>query len=227
MTSAFRKALESAVLERHCANHPMTEKWAKGELGRNAMKGWAVEHYHWVSNIMGAFFDICARAPKDVIRTQLENYMEEEDDEKPHVEIVLKFAKANGADLDQVRKGVGLPTTRSWVRFLNDAAKEPSWIAGVAAINVGTESQSPMLYTKVLPALRKVYKFAEPEIEHFWLHSEVDIEHGGRAYDVLERHCTTTERQDLAIHWARESAKMRWFYFDGIYLHYEMGYALQ
>ena len=31
--SAFRGELEDAVLERHCANHPMTEKWAKGELG--------------------------------------------------------------------------------------------------------------------------------------------------------------------------------------------------
>jgi len=31
----------------------------------------------------------------------------------------------------------------------------------------------------------------------------------------------------MAIHFARESAKMRWFYFDGIYLHYEMGYALR
>ena len=224
--SAFRNALESAVLERHCANHPMTDKWAKGELGRPAMRGWAVEHYHWVSNIMGAFFDICARAPQDVVRAQLENYFEEMDDDRPHLGIVLRFAEANGANLAEVRKGTGLPTTRAWVRFLNDAAREPSWIAGVAAINIGTESQSPMLYTKVLPALRKVYKFEEPAIEHFWLHSEADIEHGGRAFDVLEHHCKTTEQQDLAVHWARESAKMRWLYFDGIYLHYEMGYAL-
>ena len=32
----FRKALEDAVSERHCANHPMTEKWAHGPLGRGA-----------------------------------------------------------------------------------------------------------------------------------------------------------------------------------------------
>ena len=44
---------------------------------------------------------------------------------------------------------------------------------------------------------------------------------------VLERHCVTRAQQEEAIHFARESARMRWFYFDGIYLHYEQGYCLQ
>ena len=67
----------------------------------------------------------------------------------------------------------------------------------------------------------------EDVIEHFWLHSEADVEHGGRAFEVLERFCTTEAQRQEAIHWARESAKMRWFYFDGIYLHYELGYKLR
>jgi len=33
--------------------------------------------------------------------------------------------------------------------------------------------------------------------------------------------------QDVAVHFARESARMRWFYFDGIYLHYELDYSLR
>jgi len=222
----FREQLEAAVSRRHCADHPMTEKWAKGELSKNAMMGWAVQHYHWVSNLLPAFFDICARAPKDVVRAQLENWHEESDEERSHLDIVLKFAKANGADIDEVKRGRGLPTTESWVRFLRDAAREPSWIAGVAAINIGTESQSPRLYSKVLPALRNVYKYKESDIEHFWLHVEADTEHGGKAFEVLEKHCTTPELKELALYWAYESAKMRWFYFDGIFLHYEMNYLL-
>jgi hypothetical protein len=47
------------------------------------------------------------------------------------------------------------------------------------------------------------------------------------AFELLERHCTTEETRQKAIHWARESARMRWFYFDGIYLHYELGYKLR
>ena len=80
---------------------------------------------------------------------------------------------------------------------------------------------------RVLPSLRENYGFDEDAIKHFWLHSEVDIEHSNRGFDILDRHCTTPEMKATAIHFARESARMRWFYFDGIYLHYEQDYALQ
>lgn len=226
MVSEFRKELENAVLRRHCAHHPFTEKWARGEVSRNARMGWAVEHYHWVSKLGPIFMNICVGAPKDVIKFTLANYDEETDEEHSHLDIVLKFAKANGADLDELKKGRGLPTTESWVRFQKEAADQESWIAGVAGINIGTESQSPLLYRKMLPALRQIYKYPEDEIEHFWLHETADEDHGGRAFEALERHCTTRELKDYAIHWAYEGARMRWLYFDGIYLHYEMNYKL-
>lgn len=222
----FREELKAAILARHCANHPMTEKWAKGELGRNALMGWAIEHWHWISNIGPAQFYRCANAPQDVQRGLLDNWREETDPEHPHVDIVLRFAAANGADLAEVKAGRGLPTTEAWVLWQNYVSKEMSWVAAVATL-LGTESQSPMLYGKVLPALREVYKYPEDAIEHFWLHSEVDVEHGDRSFEALERHCTTRELQEEAIHYARESARRRWLYFDGIYLHYELGYYLQ
>lgn len=204
----------------------MTEKWARGELGRNALKGWAIEHYHWISKLLPGMFYRMAKAPPDVQAFLIENWREENDPDRPHLDIVLKFAAANGADPEEVKRGRGLPTTEAWVDWLNYVAKEGSFIAGLASI-VGTESQSPMLYSKVLPALRNSYKYPEDAIEHFWLHSEVDIEHGDRQIDLLVRHCTTRELQEEAIHYARDSAKRRWFYFDGIFLHYEMGYALR
>lgn len=224
---SFREELVAAVLERHCANHPMTEKWARGELGRNAMMGWAAEHYHWVSKMGAPPFLIASKAPKDVIGAELENYREEFADTKSHLDIVLRFAAANGGDVQQIKAGRGLPTTEAWANWLIQAARDEPWVAGMAAIRIGTESQSPMLYGKLLPALRNIYRFPEEDIEHFWLHTEVDVEHGGRALDLLERHCTTPELREMAIHWARESARMRWFYFDGIYLHYEQGYLLR
>lgn len=226
--SPFRLALEAAVDERHCADHPMWDMLAAGDLGKNACMGWAVEHYHWISNMLTeATFQICSKAPADVIELELENFHEEEDPDDPHMEIVLQFAEANGADLAAVRAGEGLPTTRSWAAWLKQVARDEPWHCGVAAIRIGTESQSPRLYSRVLPSLRENYKYDEAAIKHFWLHSEVDIEHSNRGFEMLDRHCTTTEMQDAAIHFARESARMRWFYFDGIFLHYEKGYALQ
>jgi pyrroloquinoline quinone (PQQ) biosynthesis protein C len=150
-----------------------------------------------------------------VIELQIENFHDETADERPHLNIVLRFAEANGADIEQVKKGRGLPTTRAWTDWLTKVALHESWIAGIAATRIGTESQSPMLYSKVLPALRGIYKYPEDVIEH-----------GDRGFQALERHCVTRAQQEEAIHFARESARMRWFYFDGIYLHYEQGYKL-
>src|SRR5579864_3924442 len=96
--SAFRQQLEDAVLERHCANHPMWEKWARGEVGRRCLMGWAVEHYHWIKNMPKATFYRCAVAPEDVRLSEIGNRMEEDDPERPHSDIVLRFAEANGAN---------------------------------------------------------------------------------------------------------------------------------
>ena len=186
--STFRKELEDAVLERHCAHHPMTQKWARGELSRNALMGWGVEHWHWFSNMSPVTFYNMATAPADARQAILENYLEENDPDRPHLPIVLRFAAANGADVEAVQRGRGLPTTESWVAFLTRAAKEHGWIAGVAATNIGTESQSPLLYSTVLPALREKYGFDEHTIEHFWLHTEADTEHGGRAFEIGRAH---------------------------------------
>ena len=226
--SALRKVLEAAVNERHCADHPMWDKLVEGVLGKNACMGWAVEHYHWISTMhREAAFNICSKAPDDVVALEIMNINEEEDPEEPHLEIVLQFAKANGANLKNVRKAEGLPTTRSWSAWLKNVAKEQPWYCGIAALRIGTESQSPRLYSRVLPSLRENYNYEEEDIKHFWLHSEVDIEHSDRGFEVLDRHCTTKEMKDAVVHYARESARMRWFYFDGIFLHYEMGYELQ
>ncbi|MFQ5932324.1 MAG: TenA family transcriptional regulator [Nitrospiraceae bacterium] len=225
--SSLRERLEAAVMERHCANHPLTEKWAAGQVSRNAMMGWGIEQYHWISNIYKGELYKAANTPLDVQYLLLKNYLDEVDPERPHLDIILRFAGANGADIEEVKRGRGLPTTEAWVTWFNRVCKDESFIAAVAATNIGTESQSPLLYGKVLPALRKIYRFKEEDIEHFWLHEDADTEHGGRGFGILDRYCTTPELQEMAIHYARESAKMRWFFFDGIYLHYEMGYKLR
>jgi pyrroloquinoline-quinone synthase len=225
--STFRKELEDAVLERHCAHHPMTQKWAAGELSRNCLMGWGIEQYHWISNLVPEMFFKMAKAPAEARGPLFANFMEEYDPDRPHLDIILRFAAANGADVEAVKRGRGLPTTEAWVAFMTRVAKDEPWIAGIACQMIGTESQSPLLYSTVLPALREKYQFPEDAIEHFWLHNEADVEHGDRGFQILEKYCTTQELRDVAIHWARESARMRWFYFDGIYLHYELGYKLR
>ena len=134
------------------------------------MMGWASEQWHRVSKINTPTFFICKDAPNDVIHAEIDNFLEEMDPTHSHLDIMLNFARANGGSPTKIKKSEGLPTTRSWVRFLTDTARDNPWYCGTAALRIGTESQSPKLYSKLLPALRNIYKFKEHEIEHFWFH---------------------------------------------------------
>ena len=221
--SDFRIHLESLVEGRHLKNHPMYVEWANGTLSKKCMAGCMAESYHYVSNIVPAFFMIASRAPADVVEMELENYSDEMNLANPHPQLFLRFIEACGGDRKAVENGRGLPSTEMWTEWLWSLAKDQPWQAAVAAIHVGSEFQSPGTFNAILPALREKYQFPEHEIEHFWLHAEVDIEHSASAFDVLEQHCPTQALKDMAEHYVLESIRRRWFFMDCVYLHYDKG----
>ncbi len=58
------------------------------------------------------------------------------------------------------------------------------------------------------------------------MHVEADTEHGGRAYDLVEKYARSEEQRQRAVLAAREGAEKRWLYIDGVYIHYQLGYKL-
>ena len=91
---AFIQELQDAVNERHQANHPLVDKIAAGEAKREAITGAITEHWHWISNLLPeAFYNICSRAPQDVIDMEVENLEEETDPENPHVDLIVRFRR--------------------------------------------------------------------------------------------------------------------------------------
>ena len=224
----FRSQLNTAIGRRHQANHPFIDKFARGEVKPEAVAGTITEIWYWISKLIPeALFSIAANGPQDVVEMEMENYGEELDPTNPHPALIQRFAKACGVSAEQLAAGRGLPTTEAWLRWSLNTCRTEHWIAAVAATHVASEAQEPVLINKILPALRNVYKFSEHDLEFWWLHAEADIEHGGHALNMLAKHCTTKALQDMAIHWASEGARNKWMFWDGINLHYEVGYRLQ
>ena len=155
----FRIHLESLVEGRHLKNHPMYLEWANGTLSKHCMAGCMAESYHYVSNIVHAFFMIASRAPTDVVEMELENFSDEMNPANPHPALFLRFIDACGGDSEVVKNGRGLPSTELWTEWLWSLAKDKPWQAAVAAIHVGSEFQSPGTFNAILPALRHKYKF--------------------------------------------------------------------
>ena len=146
--------------------------------------------------------------------------------DNPHPELHLRFVRACGVDTETVQSRTPLPSTRAWADWLIKLSKDDPWYAAVAAHHCASEFQGVNTFKSILPALREKYGFAEADIEHFWLHAEVDVGHSGRAFDALERHCNMPEIRQRVIDYVAEGARMRWFHTDCIYLHYELD-ALQ
>ena len=66
----------------------------------------------------------------------------------------------------------------------------------------------------------------DAQIAYFPVHVEADTEHGGKAYDLVEKYARSEDQRRRAVLAAREGAEKRWFYIDGIYIHYVLGYKL-
>ena len=220
--SGFRGELERVVEGRHLKNTQCTRR---GPMERSANTVWRAAWRRATTTFpnRSRFPDDRFQAPPDVVEMELENYSDELNPDNPHPALFLRFIDACGEDAEAVRHGRGLPSTEMWTEWLWGLAKHEPWQAAVAAIHVGSEFQAPGTFNAILPALREKYQFTEHEIEHFWLHAEVDIEHSGSAFDVLERHCTTPELRDMAAHYVSESIRRRWFFMDCVYLYYDKG----
>ena len=228
MAAGFREELQAAVDERHQANHPLIDKWANEGVKDETVTGTICEHWYWISKLVpAAMFLICADAPEDVIDLEMENIGEELNPDNPHPDLIVRFAEACDVSREKLDAGRGLPTTEAWLEWELNVAKNQHWIAAMAAVHISSEAQEPKLFSRILPSMRESDRFTEHELEYWWLHAEVDVEHGGHALAMLEKHCTTRETQDLALHWAREGARRKYLFWDGINLHYEMGYRLQ
>ena len=166
MTGTFREELQGVVDARHQADHPLIDKWAAGEAGRETIAGAIREHWYWIGNLIPtALFNICANAPDDVVEMEMENYREETDPANPHVELLLRFCEACGMTRERLATGRGLPTTECWLDWELNTSATRHWIAGVAGVHIASEAQEPRLFSKVLPALRETYGFTEHELE--------------------------------------------------------------
>jgi pyrroloquinoline-quinone synthase len=217
--SPFRQRLEEAVNARHSRLNPFTEQWVKGALSRDQLGAWAAQHYQYVSQFPRWCATVYGECPDaDARDFLLENIIEEESGTK-HVDLLIRFAETCGVSRARVESTRQLPTTRGLTAWCFEMSRRPFHVAA-AGLLVGLESQVPGIYKRNLPPLKTHYGFNDHEVEFFAIHIEADEVHGERGYQIVERHCTTPERQAEAVDAVRQATEMRWQYMTGLYRAY-------
>lgn len=220
--------LRAAVESRHSRHHPYYQLWREGRLSREAIAGWVQEHYHFTKDIPWLsgpkLYDVPFQDVREAVRRGIADEM---DPANPHIDILLRFGEAMGLDPERVKRSKPLPTTQALLDWLYIITRQRSMIEAIAGLNIGMESQPPELYGDIAPVLKEKYGCTDEQIAYFPVHVDADTEHGGQAYALVERYARTAEQQRRAVLAAREGAEKRWFYIDGIYIHYVLGHPLK
>ena len=112
-----------------------------------------------------------------------------------------------------------LPETLGLQAWCYRQSQRP-FVEAIAAINVGLESQVPVVYAKTTPPLIEKYGFTEEEITFFRLHIVADQEHGERAFNIVEKYAATPEQRATCLRLVKEATGMRRLYLDGLYNKY-------
>ena len=224
--ATFREQMLDAVEQRHCKRHPLTEAWARGELSKEQLGRWAVEHFHYTHDLHAVCGRILANCDQAEGRfMELDNLADEQNPEDPHNRQLLDFVDACGLDTEALIQRPPLPTTQALRDWLLLLCEKRSWQEAAAGFHVAMEAQLAPICDRLVPALRDHYRFDERAIRFFITHQTADVEHGGRARAVVEEY-TPAELQPRVLQAVREGTEKRWLYFDGVYLKYVQNYNL-
>lgn len=220
----FVKELEAARKPRGSSKHPFSIAWANGELSREQLGRWAVQHFYYIDAIPPQFAALYARMPDlDGRLLLLENLIGEDmpdQPEKAHPQLLLKFAAACGFDSDTVMAaettGDILPATRGMRAWIWELSKSRPLEQACAGIMVALEGQLPTLYPPYIEAMRKM-GFSDDELEFFHVHIENDVEHAEVGLKLCYQYADSREKQKLAIAAVHASAGLRYAMLDGVY----------
>jgi pyrroloquinoline-quinone synthase len=220
----FYAALTAARTQRHSGAHPFSEAWARGELTREQLGFWAIQHHYYIELIPQQFAHLYCKLPDlDARQHMLENLLGEEVPDQPgkrHPDLMLKFARACGVSNNRARaaefNGEILPTTRAMRAWIYELIAFRELTEAAAGIMVALEGQTPTLFPKYVKACQKL-GMSQDDLEFFTVHIENDTAHEGDGLEITSRYAITPALQRKAIAAVAASASMRLSMLDGIW----------
>jgi pyrroloquinoline-quinone synthase len=214
----FLKRLDETIARRALLTHPFYQLWNEGALSLEALREYATQYYAHV-RVFPRYVSAAHSACDDIRVRQLllENLIDEDQGEKNHPELWMRFADGLGVDRDRVRGAELLPKTAESVDTMTRLTRSDDFRDGLAAL-YAYESQVPMVAQTKREGLAKFYRLDDARaVEFFTVHEAADIVHSQVERDLLVEHCATPEQQERAIAVADQAAGALWLFLDGVY----------
>ena len=180
-------------------NRPFIQDFAQGRVPKENLARFAASYCFQVDQFKRFVAQVYAHAePRDVRELMLENLWEEHgegEDGRDHTALVAKFARALGAEIEDIYDVEPIRESRQWVDRILNVCRDEDFVVGLAAISFGIEFR-----TQTMAFLGQIYRdrygLTEDDLEFFFMHLEADEEHAGRAIELVRKYCTTEELLD-------------------------------
>jgi pyrroloquinoline-quinone synthase len=202
--------------------HPLWLALADGKLGREQLKGFAVQFFLQVREFPRAVSAMHANCPFADVRMELAESVYEEETgrisgcNQPHPELFIRFGEAVGLSRAEMIEGRPLPATRALIDWFELSTKQRSFIEAAAAINLAAEGQVPGAFGPMARRLQQHYGLSREAVAFWDVHEIADAEHSHVGDNIVVRYATDAATQARARDALQHSLDAWWQFFDGI-----------
>lgn len=223
---SFLSEMQSMVAAKHSKDHPLFGMIARGELDRNALKGFVKQFYQLFPKPfpkpIAAMF---AKSPEDseLEKMWFENLSEEaaggESGTAGHKELYIQFAQALGISREELDSAAPLPETSALLHWREVLISQRSWLELYACQGMCLEGTAAGRMQQVVQGLCDHYGFdaKSDDILYWTLHMSVDEEHMKVGPYVVEKYAISPLEQSSVRKAVQTTLDIFWLTFDGIH----------
>ena len=222
----MKQVKEIVQAKKSFLNHPFSQMLIRGELSKEALKGFATQWYIHAREIIPCFIAIYNNIPRtpeyrDAVRKMVKVVVEEEGEDivggkiPSHPELAMRFAESLGLSRDEVEYAEPLPEERMCDSDILMLSRS-SALEGIAAIGLALETHVPESFEKYSESLRKHYGLG-PDATAFWdIHVSADKEHGDTAEGLVQQFIHTKDDEAKLLNAVKRGLDAIWIWYDGM-----------
>ena len=221
----FVKEIQEMVLRKHSKDHPVIAMIERGELTREALKGFVGQFYLFFPKpFPKPIAAMLGRCPDDEVleKMWIENVIEEGTGEitgtDSHKQLFIRFAKACGYTREELDRVQPLPETEAFLDWRELLMFQRTWLELYASQGFCLEGTASLRMSRIVHGLTNHYGFNRDseEIRYWTLHMGVDEQHMKVGPIAVKKYAVTDIQQEQVRQAVQKTLDIFWLAFDGI-----------
>lgn len=181
------QVINQLIQNKSLLNHKFYVAWSQGQLTLSDLQFYAGQYYGLEATfprLLSRVHSACDNP--DVREGILDNLNDEEQGEKNHRKLWLRFAQGLGLDSKEVMTTAQHPSTKRCIERLSALAANADPVVGLAAL-YAYESQLPAVSQSKIDGLKRFYGIDDEQtIEFFTVHKQADVWHAQQEQKMLD-----------------------------------------